>query len=28
MQLADSEVRYQIKPTQETGMITVNYQVK
>lgn len=28
MQLADSEVCYQIKPTQETGMITVNYQVK
>lgn len=28
MQLADSEVRYQIKPTEETGVITVNYQVK
>jgi len=28
MQLADSEVHYQIKPTEETGVITVNYQVK
>ncbi|MDW2372201.1 DUF2271 domain-containing protein, partial [Vibrio sp. 1078-1] len=28
MTLADSEVRYQLKPTQETGVITVNYQVK
>lgn len=28
MQLADSDVRYQLKPTEETGMISVNYQVK
>ncbi|MDG2669808.1 DUF2271 domain-containing protein, partial [Vibrio parahaemolyticus] len=28
MTLADSEVRYQLKPTQETGVITVSYQVK
>ncbi|NMS18813.1 DUF2271 domain-containing protein, partial [Vibrio parahaemolyticus] len=26
--LADSDVRYELKPTQETGVITVNYQVK
>ncbi|CAM2983818.1 DUF2271 domain-containing protein [Vibrio mytili] len=28
MTLADSEIRYEIEPTQETGAITVNYQVK
>ncbi|GAD77222.1 hypothetical protein VAZ01S_066_00140 [Vibrio azureus NBRC 104587] len=28
MQLADNEVSYQIKPTEETGQITLNYQVK
>ena len=28
IQLADKEARYQIKPTEETGVITVNYQVK
>ncbi|AUV87819.1 DUF2271 domain-containing protein [Vibrio campbellii] len=28
IQLADKEVRYQIKPTEETGVITVNYKVK
>ncbi len=28
IQLADKEARYQIKPTVETGVITVNYQVK
>lgn len=28
MRLAESEMRYQMKPTEETGVITVNYQVK
>ncbi len=28
MTLADSEVSYEFEPTQETGTITVNYQVK
>ncbi|MFQ0976364.1 DUF2271 domain-containing protein [Vibrio campbellii] len=28
IQLADKEARYQIKPTEATGVITVNYQVK
>ncbi|EDP57819.1 DUF2271 domain-containing protein [Vibrio sp. AND4] len=28
IQLADNEVRYQLEPTEETGVITVNYQVK
>ncbi|MGR5409370.1 PepSY-associated TM helix domain-containing protein [Vibrio sp. PNB22_8_1] len=28
IQLADKEARYQIKPTEETGVVTVNYQVK